>query len=370
MRLEVGEPWPAWHPDIRRARWTEGGLEQDVFAWFGSGDVVEARREAHRAMSYRGKHVMPLLAVERIEQRIAWIYPFDPVIAVGAIPGGSLGPRAVAEVLGQVVRALEGRAHPGPSVEHVVVDPSGTVRVAGFAGPWEVPPRYEAPGRGSPESAAAYRLGIFLATLLGSEFPPASTALEHETAVRRALITAMSASGTLFPESYRDLLRDLLAWDPRDRPVWAALGHRIEQVVESTPGPRLEQRVRDNFANWMGSWSEPALLDVDPFQRESTQEIDLEQLGDLHEEDEPTVDSELGTVCDRTPTSNIEFGSLPLRVGPPAEAMRRRPRLPEGFLGAPVVEPVEPTPPRWLTALGIFLLCSAVGMALWLLLGP
>ncbi|MCA9566445.1 MAG: hypothetical protein KC656_01325 [Myxococcales bacterium] len=389
MALELGESWPAWHPDVRRASWSNQGVEQDVLAVLGPhvpGAVRAARDGAADAMSYRGKHVLPLLAVEPTGREVAWVYPAEVLVAVGRLPDGALGPRAVAEIVRDVARTLEDLPHPGPALDDVLLDQRGTVRLAGFVGPWTPPAGYVAPGSGVPGADQVYRLGALLAELLGTPMHQAPGAVQHEGQIRRALINAMSIPDVVFPEPYRDLLRDLLAWDPRDRPTARQAVRSLTEVARTTGGPTLAEVVRDRFPSWLAPHRRQApsleeLADLPEPEHDATMEVEPSrtldgegELGDLREEDDPTVDSELGVApgSDRTPTSAIEHGSLPLRVGPPAEAVRRTPRLPEGFIGTPRRPPVAPAPadpPSWLTWLGVVLLACALGMSLWLLFG-
>lgn len=399
VTLELGERWSAWHPDVRRARWEQEGFGQDVLVVLGPhapGAVLQARNAACDAMSYRGRHVLPLLGVEATGRKVAWLYPLEVVVSLRRIPRGGLGHRGALEVVLALARTLGDLPHPGPSPDHVLIDDRGTVRIAGFVGPWATEDAWSAPRSRLPGSDSwaetAYQVGLLYAWLLGTSVPPAHDAEEHAHLVRRALIDVLSAPGAPISDAQRQLFSDLLAWDPRDRPTAREVVQRAQQGLRSGGGPSITELVTEQFSTWLqphrrapAPAPEPGdfTLDVDHTQEapRSVRTLDGEgRLPEIPEEDDPTVDSELGIVpgSDRTPTSAIEFGSLPLRVGPPAEAARVRPRLPDGFLGseetrtlreerADLPDPADPPP--WLTWLGVVLLGLAVGMLVWLLLG-
>lgn len=384
MPLELGESWPAWHPDARRASWTQEGFTQEVLAVLGRhspGAVARARTEAQSALSYRGRFVFPLLGVEGTGRHVAWLYPAEVVIALAQIPRQGLGPRAAAEIVRDVARTLEDVEHPGPSPEHVLIDQTGTVRVAHFVGPFPGDV-WHPPNGGGADADRVFRLGLLLAWLLGTTVDEPAGAVEHEATVRRVLLNAMSAPGAPFDETYRELVRDLLAWDPRDRPSFENVVHRLDGVVHACGGARLEEAVSLGFVTWLMphravdgqlEMELADLEDVDATMESSlTRTLDGEPDDDEDVDDDPTVDSELGVVPvnDRTPTSAIEFGSLPIEVGPPPEAVRRRPTLPPGFLGnqrAPTPVPEPHRPPAWLTYLGAGLVAAAITLLSWLL---
>ena len=146
--MELGERWSAWHADVRQAAWEQEGCEQDVLAVLGPhapGAVQQAREAAARAMSHRGRHVLPLLGVEGTGREVAWLYPMEVVASLARIPRGVLGRKGALEVLQALARTLGDLPHPGPTPECVLLDGRGTVRVAGFVGPWELTPDWAPP---------------------------------------------------------------------------------------------------------------------------------------------------------------------------------------------------------------------------------
>lgn len=389
MTLELGESWPAWHPDVRRATWTMQGVETPVLVVLGPhlpGAVAHARREAASATALRGKHVLPLLGVEATGREVAWLYPFEVSIALSRIPAGDLDPKAIAEIVRDVARTLVDQPHPGPLPDQVLLDGSGTVRIAHFVGPWEPSAAWRAPTQPAVTGGeAVYRLGLFTASLLGTKPVEIDGALAHDAFLRGVLAFGLEEGGDV--GELVDLLRDLLAWDPRDRPPLTEVVRRMGDIARSAVGGGLAKTTSAKFSSWLMPYrSQPEAVDQGLFDLAGDAYETMERtphrartldgeniLGDLSDEDEPTVDSELGIVSmgDRTPSSIIEFGSLPLRVGPPPGAVRRRPSLPPGFIGAPATEPTEvespPETPAWLDWVAILFILLAVGLTIALL---
>lgn len=392
MTLELGESWPAWQPDVRRATWTMQGVETPVLVVLGPhrpGAVAAARREAAQATSLRGKHVLPLLGVEATGREVAWLYPYEVSIALSRLPERELTAKAIAEIVRDVARTVVDQPHPGPLPEHVLLDGSGTVRLAHFVGPWEVPPAWRAPSQPAVNGGEdVYRLGLFTASLLGATPVELDGALAHDAFVRGVLALGLERGGDV--GDLVDLLRDLLAWDPRDRPPLPEVVRRMNEIARGAMGAGLAEITSTRFSSWLQPYrsqqdaADDGLFDLSSDAYETMEHtphrartLDGENiLGDLTDEDEPTVDSELGVVAttDRTPSSVIEFGSLPLRVGPPPGAVRRRPSLPPGFIGAPdktdtprAPEAPPAAPPAWLNGLAMVLLGLAIGMSVWLL---
>lgn len=390
MTLELGESWPAWHPDVRRATWTMQGVETPVLVVLGPhrpGAVAHARRDAGRATALRGKHVLPLLGVEATGREVAWLYPYEVSIALSRLPAGDLSAKAIAEIVRDVARTLVDQPHPGPLPEHVLLDGSGTVRLAHFVGPWEPTKTWRAPTQPAVSGGEdVYRLGLFTASLLGTTPVEIEGALAHDAFLRTVLAFGLERGGDV--GELVDLLRDLLAWDPRDRPSLPDVVRRMDDIARCAVGAGLFETTSTQFSSWLMPYrSQPVTTDQGLFDLSGdayetmertphqAQTLDGESiLADLSDEDDPTVDSELGVVAvsDRTPSSIIEFGSLPLRVGPPPGAVRRRPSLPPGFIGAPTSSlrsdvDSSPEPPAWLNWLAVLLVVLALGLSIGLL---
>jgi hypothetical protein len=390
MPLDLGESWPAWHPDVRRADWTVDGIASPVLALLAPhvpGAVQAAREAAAPALALRGKHVLPLLAVEGTGREVAWIYPFEVVVALAQLPPDALGCKAAATVVRDVANTVARTPHPGPLPDQVLLDASGAVRIAHFAGPWTPGVAWQAPRQPAvPAADTVYRLGLLLGSLLGTEPEVVPNALAHEAFVRRMLDQARQAPGAEAEDALFDVLRDALAWDPRDRPTVPALIDALDAIVRRSGGLSLAATTAASFASWLvphrgGSLHEELAdfnsgaydtVEVGRGQRTLDGEDVLDELDD---DDDPTVDSELGVVAgsDRTPVSVVEFGSLPLRVGPPPEGVKPRPRLPDGFIGASASPsgPGDDTgPPSWLGWVSVILVLAALGLTTWLLLAP
>ena len=135
----------------------------------GGPDALQrARAAATAALQFRASGVLPLLAVERIDDRIAWAYEYVEGLglhhAVGGEGNALLSARAAAEIVSIVAQSLlelgaEGLKNRGPEPTDVLVDSLGRVYVTGFAGPFPTPPSMRAPRGEDGEAAAVYRLG-------------------------------------------------------------------------------------------------------------------------------------------------------------------------------------------------------------------
>ncbi|MCB9677335.1 MAG: hypothetical protein H6737_19645 [Alphaproteobacteria bacterium] len=407
MTLTLGETWQPWHPSVRR-----GVLDEDdgprevlvVLAPFQPSGVARAREAAADLDLYARKRapVLRLLDIRGHNNRIAYVYESVDGIAVSHLTGDrQLGLRAAAELVASVAAALGGPAqgHPGPEPDDVLLCADGSVRIAGFirALPGISGPR--APGEGTAEARLVYRLGALLAFLLGGPLPVASTEESHEAAVRRAQIRAMSSPGAVFSESYGNWLRGLLAWDPVARPPLSRAIAGLADLAASTAGPSLAETCEWRFDGWLvelvgsdpeettlpASWEDELGDVIEPLPTVEAGRRTLGEdqvLGDLHAEDDPTVDSELGVVPEYTPPSIIERGSIPVSVGPPAEVAAKRPSLPVGLFTDDTQTEIDssgvagrgatPAPdarPAWLLPAIVVLVGCAVGLGWWLLFG-
>lgn len=403
--LEIGEPWPAWHSLVRRGTWRRSGIRRDVLAFLGTqpvDDVEAVAREAAPAVAIRDPGVLPLLGVERVGEGVAWLYAFREVVSPVFFAKPILGHRAAAQLVAKVARLVEAHPHPGPNVEDVLLDADGNVLLASFVGP--LPTYARAPGGDEGEAAVVYRLGALLATLLAGAIKEGSTASSHDAAVRRTVIRAMSMPGAVFSDRYANWLQGMLAWDPDARPPLSRVAGALEELAAASGGLPLQAVVRKDFRLWLEAATgfqgtdlgDPSLdasgINHPTFDPEYAGRTTLanDPVPELAFVDEPTVESELYDPVERTPPSVLERGSIPVEVGPPVEAVRRRPpKLPPGFLDPrsgdtqpspaprkrvpslpprPATDP-NPATPGWVLPVAALLTGTAVVLALWLVFG-
>lgn len=396
MTLNIGESWPAWHALARRAVWIRGDRTSDVLLFLSAQpvpDIEALQAEAQAAMRIRTPGVLPLLGVERVGEGAAWIYPFAEYVSPAFFTRARFGHRAAAELVRDAARVVTRHPHPGPRIEDLLLDAAGNPFVANFVGP--LTPTAIVPGEEDAEAAAVYRLGSLLAHLLIGPFSAGVTPSSHDAAVRRAVIRAMSTPGAVFSDKYADWLGGMLAWRPSDRPPLSRVEAGLTDLIETSGGPTLQATVRTDFVDWMLLARQQTDDGVATFRPQATQP-DPEYAGRTtlaHEritveiglDDEHTMESEFPEPLEHTPPSVLERGSIPVEVGPPAEAARaRRPTLPPGFLDPqagdtlPALPPRQtrpqpasslPPPPSWWMPVGALLTGIALLLAGWLLFG-
>lgn len=402
--LDIGDPWPAWHSLVRRATWRRDGSSREVLVFLGVqpiDDLQAIRTEAEPAMGVVDPGVLPLLGVEPIGEGVGWVYPFRPVVSPCFFSKPLLGHRASAQLVARVARVVEAHPHPGPNVEDVLLDATGRVLVANFVGP--LPPNARAPGDDEGEAAVVYRLGALLATLLAGAVKAGSTPSSHDAAVRRTIIRAMSMPGAVFSDRYASWLQGMLAWDPDARPPLSRVAQALEELAGTSGGLPLQAVVVRDFDRWVevagryqgNSLGDPSLAastsshpTFDPEYAGRTT-LAKETPAEIPYVDEPTVESELFDPVECTPPSVLERGTIPVEVGPPVEAIRKRPpTLPPGFLDprsgdtqpaaesrvekpAPSMPPVTDVlqTPGWVLPVAALLTGTAVVLALWLVFG-
>jgi hypothetical protein len=197
----------------------------------------------------RTEGILPLLAIEAHEDRVAWIFEHVKGLGlghtVGTETGGLLSSRAAAELVARVAEIalaapVEARRNRGPEPTDVLVTADGAVFVTGFAGPFPPPPAMRPPHGEEGDRAAVYRLGVLLAHLLSGVAPQAATErASHGALVRRALIRAMAKPGPPLTERYSDWLRGMLAWDPTERPPLSAVPEGLRGIAASIAGEPL-----------------------------------------------------------------------------------------------------------------------------------
>lgn len=370
--MELQAPFPDWHSGAHRAvLYTDVGKTRGrpVLVVLGpesdAPDSLETTQEgAHAVLGRRGKGVLTLVAIVPINQRLAWVYEY--VDGIGATwlahrEGSEVLPFGpAAEIVASVAQTLLdmgplGVSHPGPTAEDVIIDRLGQVHVASFASPFAADPVLREPHGRTDSSALVYRLGILLSSLACGSPPVASSDEKaHEAVVRRVLIRAMARPGNGFTQRYRDWLMAMIAWDPEARPPLKSVPAGLRKVASTTADVPLEEWSALMVSELQARVTDPSLDGpYDPWLQAITQDHTADdgpsppmtpihmtmpgvRLSDLDFEDDPTAESAPGGQKIPTPRPLIPVGhgAIPVGVGPPAEAIKDVPRLPEGFLEA------------------------------------
>ncbi len=400
--LELARPRPSWQGAAYEGFLTlPGGEQQAVMVLLGPEGSTEeslnrARRLAAVPLTLRHPGVVRLLQVTAYRGRAAWCYEHVRGLGMGNVVGreGFSAPsaRACAELVAQVAEILLGLGnpglhHPGPEPTDLVLGSDGRVKLMGFAGPHPAGPAMRAPAPENVESAAVYRLGVLLTTLISGQPPAAATeASAHAVLVRRALIRAMDRPGPVLSEQFGQWIRGMLAWAPAERPPLSAVPAGLRSVGWNTGGeglvdwstlnvPRLvreievrhsdppQEEVHEPEEDEEEELSDPRVLRAiahrePPPRRLSTDEVKRtprpagtptiaarkEALSDLgprdaqdHTQerftDEPTGDSAQGVAVPRSVRRRPVPDTIPVGFGPPPEAVSKAPpSLPPGFL--------------------------------------
>lgn len=426
-KLQVLGPYDAWHGAAYRGSLSLGGDVRAVLLLLGpegaAGDALNrARAAAATTLAVRGEGVLPLLGVERCGSRVAWVYEHVDALGLGHSVGSEgnalLSTRAAAEVVARVAETLvrlgvEGHRNRGPEPTDLLLDPRGRLWVTGFAGPFPSPPSMRAPRGEEGEAAVVYRLGVLLAHLVSGVAPSAASERSaHAALIRRALIRAMARPGPVLTERYGDWLRGMLAWEPTERPPLSTVPDGLRKVADSTGGETLAEWAAANVTRLArvaetagetdratrpaprptvteepseGPTTEevgaappprrvPVTPPITPVSSTGPAELDAFVSGNSETmDDDPTQEaaSLVPTLLARAlvPPARpvVPAASIPVRVGPPPEAIREPPRLPSGFLdpGTDVGEEEEPSgPPAWARVLLLLMWLAAIGFLL------
>lgn len=376
--MELTGARPLWQGAGHDGRLTlPSGSVQPVMVLLGprtsAPDALERARDASRiALTLRHPGVIRLVSVVRFQDRIAWCY--EPVDGLGLVhlanreDLGGMGARAAAELVAQVAEVLlalggPGLHHPGPHFADLLLQADGHVRVLGFAGPFPQDPSMVPPHADAVEPGTVYRLGVLLAGLLGGSTPsPAADANAHEIVVRRALIRAMSRPGPVLSDRYGQWIRHMLAWAPAERPPLSSVPAGLRSVGWATGGPGLAEwaaravpEVGASVLARSGEHSLPVDDDLSdpgeliaiaesgpppPRRRRDTTATPTSEppFGEFSERiddvtQEATLDPDRDRVLQRGRSAKPSPNILPIDIGPPAEALKKRPpTLPPGFL--------------------------------------
>jgi hypothetical protein len=393
-RVELLGPCDWWTSNVRSARWRPSeGESLEAAVLLGpevDGAAIERARE--RSRPWIGKQhpgVLALLAVERVGTRAGWVYEAFDGVSLGAMLRTLPGPlpqRLAAEIVASCAEILEtlplrGGLHPGLDVDDVLLRADGTVKLAGFVGPFAPSPVHRDPKGIEDSPTAVWRLGVLLARLLTGA-PPGTTTdrVGHELMLRRLLIRIMSRPGPMFPERFRDWQCAMLSWSPEDRPLIARIGPGLRELAASLAEPELGAWARERVPQVR---LDPRPLAPPPPILELT-EVPPAHLPERTEEallsETPIEDDVTAISTDGDPPRPFappEHGTIPVHVGPPPEALSKVSPLPEELFGAPLV-PTDPETPApihrheptaeaergWSRVMGVVLALGIVAIAL------
>lgn len=376
--LELSGPRPSWRGAAFDG-WLNAvsGDSMRVLALLGpegatSESIDRAQRAASVALTLRHPGVLRLIHLLEYGDRAAWCY--EPIHGIGLIHlvgsdgVAELPARAAAELVAQVAETLlglgsTGLLHPGPEPADLVLGANGKVQIAGFSGPYPASPAMRAPDGSNGEAAAVYRLGVLLAHLTSGSAPPSgSDPAAHMVVVRRALIRAMERPGPALSDRYGQWMRGLLAWAAAERPPLSSVPAGLRAVAWATGGeglgdwaarcvPGLVSAIEERSAASLGPSATPAgseirdnvLLSAPPARatspglRLSTSD---EYSPTLPSDDDRTQEETLRPdelSEGRRPSRPRPDAVMPVDIGPPPQAISRKPTLPAGFLDRPEV---------------------------------
>ncbi len=374
-RLHLEGPLHAWNETALAGTIGEGAQARPVMVFLGPESTGTHSTEHDYELSEpwigrTGDHVVPLLDVVAHGGRNAWIHPrveaLGLVHLVDVLDGERPHLRVAAEIVGALADALHALGpaayeHPGPTPEDVAIDAEGAIHLLGFVTPYPPSPVTRDPSHGTPAEALVWRLGMLLAHLLSGRVPAVSDTAAHQGMLRRVLIRSMSREGPLFTERYRDWLTGMLSWEPGQRPTLSSIGPGLRKVGKDLGGPDLKTWAATQVPRRMlGATHDgplPALEETESsFQpwneREASEEFSIHP-ADLSGQrtlpgvplsafgkDDPTAESTIQSTLSAVGSPRVEPGTMPVEIGPPAEAMQNRPSLPVGFLELPEPDPL------------------------------
>lgn len=356
--LVLRGPCGWWGEAVRTGTWAPpDGVVLPVVALLGpelgSDEQLErARERAGPWVRRRDPGTVPLLGVEAAEGRSAWLYEPCAGVSLGLVLAAPAEPfplRVAAEIVAAAADVLDplgpaAQLHPGPEPDHVLLQAEGTVRIAGFVGPFAPSPAYREPRGSDDDPAVVWRLGVLLAQILTRiPPPPATDRSAHEAMFRRVLVRVLSRPGPTFPERYKDWLSGMLAWDGVDRPVLRRVASGLRELADTLPGPTFAEWARAHVPELRarGEEGDPFRLPEPPLDTSGSIEVRSGLTGDFTQEvgpgetsssepepDEITAVSQDGSTPAKKRRGMRERGTIPVGVGPPPEALARNPRLP------------------------------------------
>lgn len=285
-------------------------------------------------------------SVQLTRGHLCWVFPEADVLALSHVlaEGPSQLPLGAAvTVVARVAESLAAagpiaRQHRGPTPYDLLVDPLGRLRLAGFIEPVVTEPAMVDPTGDHGEASLVYRLGVLL-SWLATGAPPevVDDPSDHEAAVRRALIRIMSRPGPVISERFANWFRALRTWEPTERPPLARISEALTQIAEELGtnallswatryvSPMLEANVDE--VEDLVTFVTPAAT-----QEEERTDPSLPPRGLPRLDDHTQESSEAGYLSPRAEARPGGAFGMPVRVGPPPEAVKQRPALPAGFL--------------------------------------
>lgn len=329
----------------------------------------------------RAPGVLALAGVEERDGEAWWVYP--DVHAVSLLAGlslrgsASLSVLASLEILECVARVFvgvgaRGWEHPGPRPADLLVDVRGELLVAGFGGPRSRIAAQHAPGPGRSSSTLVFRLGVLLAELICGEVPGAPGTQEHHpTYLRRVQVRLNAAPGGPAPDGVQVLVLSMLAWEPEARPLLESLPARFEALSVGAQGPDLAMwAVRQVPALLMAVQLEDGDERTEVFHDGAVGDAAGRDFAHLPDDDltdfgsEPAA-TEISDIPRPAAVVSVRGAPIPVGVGPPPQAIKRAPKLPEGFLtgNSLHVEVLEPPPQRQLQHRGLWYVGWALAAA-------
>jgi len=289
-KIKLLGTWHAWSGRVRRGEMVRpDGTVAPVLlrageAADGKGSSKTLLKQDGRAVArIEGPQVLQLLHITRVSDRPLWVYigfegiSLERVLQVLAsrreqFPvGAALGVvRDVGRGLASGLATEPGPAddtagpsqivHAGTAPSDVLVDASGTVRLAGFgvrrpgSGDLEFVQGYAPPRSDTVEADGVYAIGVLIVHLLSGEAPAngGATPSRHESVIRRALIRLLARSGEAVPEEVVQLVRDTLAFDSTARPALGEVIERLSTLAQDFDGPDLVEWAGLEVADLIG----------------------------------------------------------------------------------------------------------------------
>ncbi len=323
--------------------------------------------------------LLPLRCVEALGGRLGYGYDVPDAASLVALTEQrrSVPPTAAAGILSAIAQtacdlgplALH---HPGPTKRDVLVERSGRVWLAGLAGP-------RRPDDGHQDEASLVeQLGRLLAELLTGRALPIRRTAGGQQASLRSTFELLASRGWRLEDAYRRLLWSGLAWEPSQRPSLAEVVETTRALAVAPYGESVAEWVRHTWRLVGARKPEPSPeAHFDPFVSDPDA-VDRPTEPDGDEARLPADDGEDDTALSEHPAPpmpRIEQGSIPVGVGPPAEAVRKR-RVPDDLFGRGITNELHrrrPAPlpfPRTLVVTAIVLGVTAVALATALVFGP
>ncbi len=339
----------------------------------------------------------PLVGVTQWTGRRAWLYAASDGASLHALTREEPIPlRVVAEILATLAQSLEDVPDPLPALPgltEVLARPSGELRWIGLA-PLV---RDSVPNR----PAVVFALGnLGMAMVFGAPVDMHPQPSGHAAAVRRALTRAVSRPGPALPERLLDWLTAMLSFGPAERPTLLTTALVMREIAAGLARPGLREWASGavdaaRSTDLPPYLSDPAPIPVEPRPQQLRDITDETAMGPerqqtlrgddggLPERDDPTEISNQGAQPWSGPP---ERGTIPVKVGPPPEAVPRPTRLPEALFskegavrpgGPERTDTLEasqlpfPLPPaRAVTVFGVGLSLLAIALALYLFKKP